>query len=554
MNRIVKIILYFLGVLLALMLILFIYIVQSGKVDEPEVADMSAMELQPQMLDATCSTIGNNWIRKSESGLWEMYIEGKPFERGVVNGKLSQQLVHEQEEAFSERINELVPSAFYRKFLIYMIGWFNRDLDQNLTEESKLEIYGVSRSASHEFDWVGPAYQRMMNYHAAHDIGHALQNLALVGCSSFATWNSRSENNRLLIGRNFDFYVGDRFAKNKIVLFVNPDKGNKFMMVTWGGMTGVVSGMNTKGLTITLNAAKSELPSGSATPVSLLAREILQYAGNIQEAIEIASTKKVFVSETFLIGSAADNKAVSIELTPDTLAVYDPGNNQIICTNHFESDLLGNTPFNKKHMEESASLYRYNRIAELLDTVQQNTPEITASILRNQSGLHDKFIGYGNEKAVNQLICHHSIIFDPAQLTVWISTDPWQLGKYVAYHLDSVFMMKGLSSDHELTDTLLTIPADPFLNSQGFLNFTAFRQLKNEIEKKHEIDPYALITFNPEFYHSYVLAGNYLFDRKKYKDAQKVYEGALNKEIATVAEQHYIEEQIRKCIKQTGGN
>ena len=85
----------------------------------------------------------------------------------------------------------------------------------------------------------------------------------------------------MIIGRNFDFYVGDKFAEDKIVAFFNPAKGYKFMTVTWGGFIGAVSGMNEKGITVTINAAKSSLPTGSATPVSLVTREILQYAKNI---------------------------------------------------------------------------------------------------------------------------------------------------------------------------------------------------------------------------------------------------------------------------------
>ena len=37
--------------------------------------------------------ISNNWIRKNEFGLWEMYAEGDPFERGLAIGKLSKELV-----------------------------------------------------------------------------------------------------------------------------------------------------------------------------------------------------------------------------------------------------------------------------------------------------------------------------------------------------------------------------------------------------------------------------------------------------------------------------
>ena len=130
----------------------------------------------------------NNWFRKSESGLFELYVEGKPYERGVVNGKLTKELMQKQEEYFNDQINKMIPSKFYLHFLKYFVGWFNRDLDKYITEEYKAEIYGVSASASDKYNYIGSNYQRILNYHAAHDIGHALQNLALVGCTSFGTW------------------------------------------------------------------------------------------------------------------------------------------------------------------------------------------------------------------------------------------------------------------------------------------------------------------------------------------------------------------------------
>ena len=310
--------LYFCLSIFILVIGLFIYLVSVATVDPPKPNNASSINLVRKEIDTNCYVIGKNWFRKSKSGLWEMYIEGDAFERGVINGKLSKELVYSQEEAFHEQICKIVPSAFYRSFLKYFIAWFNRDLKDKISDEYKLEIYGVSKSASPEFDFIGSPYQRLMNYHAAHDIGHALQNMAMVGCSSFATWNSKSKDSILIVGRNFDFYVGDKFAENKIVLFCNPKEGHKFMMITWGGMIGVVSGMNMEGISVTLNAAKSAIPSGSSTPISLLARQVLQYAKNIDESIKIIKDCNTFVSESFLIGSANDKKAVLIEKTPNS--------------------------------------------------------------------------------------------------------------------------------------------------------------------------------------------------------------------------------------------
>ena len=64
-----------------------------------------------------------------------MYVEGAPYEIGVINGKLSKELVVRQEVLFNDQINKMIPSKFYLHFLKYFVGWFNRDLDKNVKEE-----------------------------------------------------------------------------------------------------------------------------------------------------------------------------------------------------------------------------------------------------------------------------------------------------------------------------------------------------------------------------------------------------------------------------------
>ncbi len=119
----------------------------------------------------------------------------------------------------------------------------------------------------------------------------------------------------------------------------------------------------------------------------------------------------MFVSESFLIGSAADNRAVVIENTPDSMDMYAPNDNFITCTNHFQGKRLSKLASNEQQIKESASEYRYQRLNELLGADQSNTVQKTVDILRDRYGLHGADIGVGNEKAVNQFIAHHSIVF-----------------------------------------------------------------------------------------------------------------------------------------------
>jgi len=537
---------YILGVLFFLILVGIVYLFSVAIVYPPKSVDKTILSAQRSAVSPGFYTLNNNWFRKSNSGLYEMYVEGSPFEMGAMNGKISKELVMRQEDHFSEQINKMIPSKFYLHFLKYFIGWFNRHLDENVTEEYKEEIYGVSEAASDKYQYIGSNYQRILNYHAAHDIGHALQSMALVGCTSFGTWGSKSQDSVMILGRNFDFYVGDKFAEDKIVAFFNPAEGHKFMTVTWGGFIGAVSGMNDKGLTVTINAAKTNMPSGSATPVSLVAREVLQYAENIQQALEITKKRTMFVSESFLVGSAEDNKAVVIEKTPEALDVYDPHRDMIICANHFQSEKLVNSKENIEQLNESASMYRYRRLTELLNANGRNTVQKTVDILRNRQGINNTDIGMGNEKAINQLIAHHSIVFEPKKLLVWVSTSPWQLGRYMAYDLNKVFALKGMKTDHEIVDSNLTIAADTFLQSNAYNNFVRFRKIKQRIADGQEINADSLVASNPEYYNSYVLAGDYLYNRNETKRALNFYLSALTKVIATKKEEKNVRDQISK--------
>ncbi|HVG15366.1 MAG TPA: C45 family peptidase, partial [Chitinophagaceae bacterium] len=245
-RKILRGVLYALALFFILILAGFIYLVSVATIDPPGKVNKAFLAEVRTERSPGFYTLNNNWLRKSKTGLYEMYVEGQPFEMGVMNGKLSRELVMRQEDHFNEQINKMIPSTFYLHFLKYFIGWFNRNLDKNVAQEYREEIYGVSTAASEKYRYIGSNYQRILNYHAAHDIGHALQSMALVGCTSFGTWGSRSEDSTLILGRNFDFYVGDKFAEDKIVAFFSPARGHKFMTVTWGGFVGAVSGMNDK--------------------------------------------------------------------------------------------------------------------------------------------------------------------------------------------------------------------------------------------------------------------------------------------------------------------
>lgn len=515
------------------------------------VIDMNTLPDYSLIKTDSLRTYGPNHLRQSKSGLWELSVQGDPAERGVAFGKLAEDLLHYQEEVFVDQIRQIIPSDSYLKFLRFFLILFNRNLGEYIPEEYRAEIYGISLSCSHEYDAIGTPYERQLNYHAAHDIGHAMQDYMLVGCSSFGVWGDESADSTLLVGRNFDFYVGDDFARNKLVSFYQPSTGYRFASVGWAGMTGVLSGMNEMGLTLTINAAKSTMPVSAAMPISLLAREILQYASTIEEAYAIAQKRKTFVAESLLIGSAKDGKAAIIEKSTDKIALFYSGTNRIICTNHYQSDTFKEDARNKENMATSDSPYRKARLDELLNDNLPIDPSKAVSILRNRFGEEGKEIGLTNEKAINQFIAHHSVVFEPDKRLMWVSTAPWQLGEYVAYDLNKIFAHP--TDTGELRIDSLSLPADTFLNSPVYQQLLTYKNLAKDI--RHSIDSHTaldktlldeFIASNPEYYYSWQLVGDYYQAFGAKERAILCWQTALTKEIPKEGERTALQEKIKQ--------
>lgn len=493
-----------------------------------------------------------SFLRRNAHGLWELYTAGSPEHSGAAAGALTADLMRYQEQVFVDQIREFIPSDGYLRFLGGMIRIFNRNLGEHVPEEYRREIYARSLYCSHDFDAIGTPYERQLNYHAAHDIGHAMSQYMLVGCSSFAAWGSMSADGKPVVGRNFDFYMGDGFARNKIVTFCRPETGYPFASVGWAGMVGVLSGMNAAGLTVTINAAKGSMPLASATPISILAREILQHAATIGEALAIARSRDTFVSESLLIASARDGRAAIIEKTPYKTALFEGEGEYVVCTNHYQSPEFADDGYNRENIALTDSPGRFARLDELMAAHAPLAVPAAVAMLRDRCGAGGKDIGLGNECSVNQSIAHHSVVFRPAELRMWVSTAPWQDGAYVCYDLGAILRDPDPTAD--LCDAAQEIPADTAFLAHGYPRLLAWREAGGRIRQAMKAgtaaDAASLEAFaqdNPQSYHTWKLLGEYHRAQGDDARAARSFGKALDAGVPRADERHEIERLKTEC-------
>lgn len=440
----------------------------------------------PAILDARPVTapdgtrrLGPCW-RREHRGQHVLYLEGDPFSAGYCNGVLTGAEIAAQERALQHVLESLVPSRLARHALIRGVLLAYRGVPAALTDSERLEIAGIAAGYPDPLHALGPAYGRIVYYHAIHDISQAMVDNPIVACSAFAATRAATADGHTLIARDFDF-EGDRvFDEDKVVLFDRPEAGIPFASVIWAGMAGAVTGLNAAGVGVVLNAAGSASFATSGTPTTLLVRQILEQATSVSEAVAIVERAQVFVADILTIADGERGEVAVVELAPGGRVRVRHGDGLIYATNHFLDPEMAADPENQRRMREGTTVSRFERLAELAGAGRGHLdPASAAAILRDRRLPGGQGAGLGHRGTIDALIAAHAVVLDVTARRLWVSRAPHTLGELVEYRLDEV--LAGTLADHG------ALPADPLLASGAFARFEEARALL-EASRRQPLD------------------------------------------------------------------
>jgi isopenicillin-N N-acyltransferase like protein len=511
----------------------------------PLPANSSIVHLKPETRDGK-TWLGQSWVTRRE-GLLVVRLKGSPFEMGYASGALLTKEMHTLEKEFLAMIRGYVPEQWKLNVLHNYVIYHNRHLSDFVPRAYREQIHGVIRGCPDIHPELGDYYNRMLNYHAAHDVSYLMIDNPLVsraGCTSFGAWGGATADGHLLTGRNFDWEAAEVFSRDRVVILSEPDGGIPFVSLAWASMAGVVSGMNRAGVSVTINGAPSSLPSGTATPVAMVARDVLQKARNLGEALEIIRNAKVFVSTLWLVGSRADGKFIVVEKTPQQTSVREPEGDTIVSANHFQTPGLTNDTRNLSYLEEATSTPRYVRMKELLAGARGKLDATRAAeILRDVKLPGGAFPGHSHRATLNASIATHATVMDLTDGVFWAASPPHQLGKFVAFDVNDF--------DRELPAR--TVPADEQLTSGAHEKVQrAQKHLADGLAAlQHKNAALALTNaenaemLNPGFYQNAALRGRALLALKRNEEAAAALQSALDRRPAFLAEKQQIETLLK---------
>jgi len=513
----------------------------------PLPADISITKLQPEQRDGK-TWLGQSWVTHRE-GLLVIRLKGAPFDMGYASGKLLEKEMHTLEDEFLAMVRGYVPQQWKLNVLKTYVIFRNRSLSGYVPDDYRLQIFGTTLGCSDTHPELGNYYNRLLNYHAAHDISYMMIDNPLVskaGCTAFGAWGAATKNGHLITGRNFDWEAAEVFSRDRVVILCEPDNGIPFISLAWASMAGVVSGMNRAGVSVTINGAPSSLPGETATPVAMVARDVLQKAHNLDETLKIIREAKVFVSTLWLIGSRTDGKFIVVEKTPQTTNVREPEGDSIVSANHFQTDKLKDDSRNLRYLGEATSTPRYQRMTELLQTNRSAIDAtIAAEMLRDRKLPSGKFPGNGHRSTLNALIATHATVMDVTDGIFWAASPPNQLGRLVAFDVNDF--------DRELPDRV--VPADAMLGSGEYesarkshrLLIEGWRALQTGDLQTALSDAEKAETLNAGFYQNAALRGRALLGLRRNQEAAQAFEAALAAQPAFQTEKKELEDLLNRA-------
>lgn len=382
------------------------------------------------------------WMDKSELGIHQLVLTGEPLERGLAEGWVTRNLIYLQESELITQLNHIVPPWIRRPLEPLVFRWF-WGMDGFFEPWMTREMYGVSESTTHEYDYLGDRYTRQVQYHGLHEVGQLM--IDQVGDDMGCTVVAIPDHGRWVIGRNFDFEGGRVFDTEKVMKWVFPERGNAFVSVIWSGMVGAVTAVNDKGVYISLNAAGSTDFRRFGVPSTLVLLKALQFGNTAEEAVEIIRKEKMFITDIFVVSDSREGKLFRVEKSPQATEVIALSGPSVV-TNHLVSPRWQNDRINVFRRDELTSQMRAERGTRLAQALWESKPEDLSAgvlaILRDKGESDGKPLHLGNRRAIDALIAAHAVIYDQPANTLFVSKGPGVSGEFVGFDLAASFASK----------------------------------------------------------------------------------------------------------------
>ena len=385
-------------------------------------------------VDATAPEQGLRFgdaILRYEGPLGVLHTSGSVSEVGAQHGRLLANQIDEIQQSLRDNVTSSVSSdgLFGESLHNIRLRWRWRTLDDGVPGHQLVELASMVRGARKS--GVGLGYENMVRQSAVFDVGAPAKQSSGAGMWALTRGLTliapiaSEQGNRLIVTRTIAMPGlkdgGETIRRRPLLHISRPDGALAHASLGYPGLVGVLSGVNESSLGVFLHNVRSAdvRLTREAQPSALLAKEVLEHARTLDEAVAILRKATILGSAVFVLVDGNTRTWAVVERSPNTTDVrQDEGSAAIVDT--FESSKFKEDPMLDRSRRARPMMLRQARAKQLLRRPHEDADEV-ADVLRDQTSSTGGRLALGHRAAIDDPQSVQSAIFDLSSMVLWVS-------------------------------------------------------------------------------------------------------------------------------------
>lgn len=271
-------------------------------------------------------------------------------------------------------------------------------------------------------------------------------------CSCFFACDEATEDGKLIVGRNFDFYGRGVWDANQAMIVMRPEGRQAFCWIGALGVCGSGQGFNESGLIVGLHSKFTADLRTQGAPIFKLVHDILAHCSSIKEAVALITEKPRLCGLSLFITSQQERNAAVVGFSANHHEVLYPERKFLVRTNHYV------TPEMKKLERGPTAFFenteaRFQRITTLLEEHHGSLQVAEVPAI-----LSDSIDPYEHRKRVTGSIVAaannvQSMIFSPDEDALWMARGDFPVCQNDSFYGFSMSaLLRGDESGYEKED------------------------------------------------------------------------------------------------------
>ncbi len=335
-------------------------------------------------------SIGKSTLRRSQDGVWLVSLKGPRNQSSYEHGRLIREIKADTAlPYFSDRLHHAIEQSplsrtfpFLKPIMNAYVEIFHfAPMRNNTPEDFRKLVESFSAGAQY-------SYKKALNALVLPDVAQyalaktslglsnligAFGSLPTLGCTTFRAESDYGS----VMARNLDYEGGGLFDRQAAIYFVDTEEKNdlRYLSFTTLGMPlGVITGVNEKGIFVSLHQLTVDDVRNYGTPILLTLERIMRRAHNLSDAIEILRKTKHVATWRVILHSAEERQTKMVDLGARSFTVSNFSEWKNIATNTAEAEVMKKKAYSKSYLFVADSLLRTKTLEHQME---QNGPHFT---------------------------------------------------------------------------------------------------------------------------------------------------------------------------------